>query len=197
MATPERILAAAVTEFARHGWAGTPVQAIATRAGVARGTVLWHFGSKTQLYAAAVESVGDGLLKALRGRADQDGASFEQIATTWLDHLAKYPDAARILRSLVRENARPDVDRTAQALNERFVAFWRDWLHRFEGPGGQRTRRTSRDQLARLIVATLSGLLTMALDGTVWHALPPLAEFSAVVEVVAFGDAHNGRAQGL
>jgi len=52
--TRERILAAAATEFARVGYAATPIRAIAERAGVSVPTIELAFGTKAQLLQAAI-----------------------------------------------------------------------------------------------------------------------------------------------
>lgn len=49
-------LTAAATElFARHGYHDTSLAAIGDRAGVSRGSICWHFGSKEGLLCATVE----------------------------------------------------------------------------------------------------------------------------------------------
>lgn len=54
IATPQRILDAAAAEFARHGFARATLADIASRAGIRRSSLLYHFESKEQLYAAVV-----------------------------------------------------------------------------------------------------------------------------------------------
>jgi TetR/AcrR family transcriptional regulator len=62
----ERILEAALALFARHGLAGTSMDAVARRARVAKGLVFHHFGSKQALYRTAMEAT----YAALRARQD-------------------------------------------------------------------------------------------------------------------------------
>jgi TetR/AcrR family transcriptional regulator len=50
--SPERILAAAATEFAARGYAGARVDRIARRARVNKAMLYYHFGSKQALYRA-------------------------------------------------------------------------------------------------------------------------------------------------
>ncbi len=50
-ATRERIVTAALDQLADGGYASASVQAIATRAKVATGTVYTHFPSKSDLFA--------------------------------------------------------------------------------------------------------------------------------------------------
>ncbi len=58
-ATPrrERILSAAVREFAHNGLAGARIEKIAAAAGVNKQLLFHYFGSKDGLYRAALESV--------------------------------------------------------------------------------------------------------------------------------------------
>ncbi|RAC10263.1 TetR/AcrR family transcriptional regulator, partial [Burkholderia multivorans] len=55
--TAQRILVAAVREFAAHGFAKTTVRAIAAAAGVSPGLVIHHFGSKEGLRTACDDHV--------------------------------------------------------------------------------------------------------------------------------------------
>ncbi|VEW13372.1 HTH-type transcriptional repressor AcnR [Brevibacterium casei] len=55
--TAQRILDAAVGEFAAHGFAKTTVRAIAAAAGVSPGLVIHHFGSKEGLRTACDDHV--------------------------------------------------------------------------------------------------------------------------------------------
>ncbi|GLW95929.1 TetR/AcrR family transcriptional regulator [Microtetraspora sp. NBRC 16547] len=53
--TRNRLFRAAVELIAEQGFAGTTVDAIAERAGVAKGTVFYNFGSKDGLFAALLD----------------------------------------------------------------------------------------------------------------------------------------------
>jgi TetR/AcrR family transcriptional regulator len=50
-----RIMDAARSEFAQHGFPAARLQDIAERAGLTHPTLLYHFGSKERLYAAVIE----------------------------------------------------------------------------------------------------------------------------------------------
>ena len=67
----ERILRAAQELFAERGYDGAPAEAIAARAGVAKGLIFHHFGSKDQLYLAAV---ADAVARLHRMFFEQEGA---------------------------------------------------------------------------------------------------------------------------
>jgi AcrR family transcriptional regulator len=53
--TRDRILAVALQEFSRHGLSGARIDAIAAESGLNKGMIYYHFGSKEELYVAALE----------------------------------------------------------------------------------------------------------------------------------------------
>ena len=55
--TAEKILSAAVAEFARHGFTKTTVRGIAAAAEVSPGLIIHHFGSKDGLRSACDQHV--------------------------------------------------------------------------------------------------------------------------------------------
>jgi len=57
MAARTRIIAAAIAEFAAHGFAGARMDRIARAATTAKGLVFHHFGSKEGLYRAVLERI--------------------------------------------------------------------------------------------------------------------------------------------
>ncbi|GHJ39876.1 TetR/AcrR family transcriptional regulator [Streptomyces sp. TS71-3] len=64
--TRQRLLEAAVTCLAAHGWAGSTVAVVAERAGVSRGAAQHHFPTREDLFTAAVEYVAEQRSSALR-----------------------------------------------------------------------------------------------------------------------------------
>ncbi|MFE1251581.1 TetR/AcrR family transcriptional regulator [Streptomyces sp. NPDC058735] len=65
-ATRQRLLEAAVSCLAEHGWAGSTVAVVAERAGVSRGAAQHHFPTREDLITAAVEYVAEERSTALR-----------------------------------------------------------------------------------------------------------------------------------
>ena len=63
----DRILASAVAEFARHGFAGARVERIAAAAGVNKQLLFHYFGSKGGLHRAAMKSVLEGQAQPPQG----------------------------------------------------------------------------------------------------------------------------------
>jgi TetR/AcrR family transcriptional regulator len=65
-----RILDAAIAEFAAHGYPGASTNAIAEAAGVAKGLVFHHFGTKADLYVAIVDQVGERVVDSYLNAPD-------------------------------------------------------------------------------------------------------------------------------
>ncbi|MGW9435727.1 TetR/AcrR family transcriptional regulator [Streptomyces sp. NPDC055607] len=74
-ATRQRLLEAAVSCLAEHGWAGSTVSAVAERAGVSRGAAQHHFPTREDLFTAAVEYVAEERSQALRALPSDDRAA--------------------------------------------------------------------------------------------------------------------------
>ncbi|QES42246.1 TetR family transcriptional regulator [Streptomyces venezuelae] len=74
-ATRQKLLEAAVSCLAEHGWAGSTVSVVAERAGVSRGAAQHHFPTREDLFTAAVEYVAEQRSTALRALPSQDRAS--------------------------------------------------------------------------------------------------------------------------
>ncbi|MEU1102954.1 MULTISPECIES: TetR/AcrR family transcriptional regulator [Streptomyces] len=78
-ATRQRLLEAAVSCLAEHGWAGSTVSVVAERAGVSRGAAQHHFPTREDLFTAAVEYVAEERSTALRALFP-DGAAGDRHA---------------------------------------------------------------------------------------------------------------------
>jgi AcrR family transcriptional regulator len=59
------VLAAAITEFARSGYAGTSTEAIASRAGISQPYLFRLFGTKKDLFIATYDLVSDRIIAAM------------------------------------------------------------------------------------------------------------------------------------
>lgn len=92
-ATKERLLAAAVAEFAEFGLAGGRIDRIAERAGANKRLIYVYFGNKEQLFDAVVERTAIGLNDAV----PFDAENLPEYAGAVFDYLLDNPQALRIL----------------------------------------------------------------------------------------------------
>ena len=135
--TRERILAAALDLFSERSFEGASTRLIAERAGVQQPLLAYHFGSKEELWRAAVGQLFEGLASALAERvAGLRGVDGETVAklvvADFVRFSAEHPQLHRVIMQecksegdrlawLVQEHIRPLYDR-AMALLEPLVA---------------------------------------------------------------------------
>lgn len=125
----EQILAAATRAFARAGFAGTGLDAIAGEAGVTPVVLYRHFDSKAALYRAALDRAC-ARLEARVGRDDFDDSTVPALVAA----AAEDPDGFRLLfRHAARE---PEFRSVVDALSATSVEVARQNLARMipDGP---------------------------------------------------------------
>ena len=179
LSTRRRILEAAFDHFARHGFVGANVRRIAKRAGVSHGTVHWHFGSKTNVYAETVRVAGERFVETIPGLPAD--TSFRQVAAVWIQHLASDAPVARLLRSLGADHPHPAVRAAALSVNEVLRDYWRQWIRRRQAQGLHEPG-FDPTELAHAIVSTLSGMAAIACYGERGPPLTSLVGLSRLIE---------------
>lgn len=88
----ERIVATAMRHFAEAGYEAVRVEAVAAEAGMAKGSVFFHFGSKRGLFLAAYRSAAGSLPRYLDAPMPVQGAGFFEVVRYWLartEHLVR------------------------------------------------------------------------------------------------------------
>jgi len=128
----ERILAAALDEFARHGLGGARVDRIAVRAGANKRMLYYYFGNKEALFLAVLES-SYAQIRSAEGALDlehlEPRAALERLVVFTWDYLLRHPEFMTLLNSenlhrgrhvarsrRVREMHSPFVERLRQIL---------------------------------------------------------------------------------
>lgn len=105
VATTERLLEAAQAEFGRIGFDAARLEDIARAAGISRPSLLYHFRSKDELYAAAVNESFARLGAALTGAIEMEGdfrTRFDAVVERYLAFIDGNPELVRlILRELL------------------------------------------------------------------------------------------------
>ncbi len=85
-ARQERIVAAAMRQFAGHGYEGVRIEEIAREAAVAKGAVFGYFGSKAGLFLAAYQAAARSFSRYLDAPPDVRAAGFFAVITYWIEH---------------------------------------------------------------------------------------------------------------
>lgn len=114
VASPDRILAAALAEFAAHGFAGARVDRVARTARVNKAMLYYHFGSKAGLYRAAIQRMLGSLVERLEAIALAPGPAADKLdrfILTFVETGTDEPSVAPImLREVVEGASRLDRD---------------------------------------------------------------------------------------
>jgi len=100
--TQQKILRAAMGEFAGHGFGGARIDAIAERAGVNKKLIYYYFEGKDELFLAVLEQTYADIRAAERDLHLQTSAPLHAIASlvefTWRHYLA-HPEFLALLNS--------------------------------------------------------------------------------------------------
>src|SRR5262245_2569991 len=86
----DRLLAVARDLFTRRGYEETSVRDLTSRAKANLGAVTYHFGSKQELYHAAIASMAEPMAERVAAAATSAGTPLERIGTivrAFLDHV--------------------------------------------------------------------------------------------------------------
>jgi len=155
--TEEAILQATMRLLATRGIQGTSLDLVAEEVGVAKSSILWHFGSKEELLLRVAERVYD---EVTRGPAQKILArqSFEERAeASWRffsETLRQNPELRRVILYLIFESVegRPELRARLQQLYRGIREMYQIGLRDVVGD----PRR--RERLAVITVAALDGI---------------------------------------
>jgi AcrR family transcriptional regulator len=159
-ATRERIVAAALAQVAEGGFAAAGVQATATRAGVAVGTVYRHFPSKAELFAEVFRRASEHELAVLVEVAKGDGRTARERIAAAVEAFCRRALAAPTLS--YAQIAEP-VDPAVESERLRLRRGYRDAFAAVLADGVEAGELEAHDE--RTVAAALVGALGEALVG--------------------------------
>jgi AcrR family transcriptional regulator len=172
--TIERLYEAAIELIGEHGYTGTTVDEIVARAGVAKGTVYYHFKSKAELVTALLD---DGLQRlAASFREEAKGAqgpaeTLRALVHAELTYIQRYQAFSKLVMSEMWRVDR-DWQEGLRVLREEYVSVYARCLEEGVEEGGF---RPSLD--AQAAGSTVFGMVaTAALDWLVFSPQKELAE---------------------
>jgi AcrR family transcriptional regulator len=155
--TEAAILDATMRLLAARGVHGTSLEAVADAAGVAKSSVLWHFGSKEELLLRVAEYVFEQVARgpvreilALPTIEERDEATWRFFSET----LHERPELRRLIPYLIFESAegRPELRDRLQQLYRGIRELYESGLREVLADAEQRRR------LAMISIATFDGL---------------------------------------
>jgi AcrR family transcriptional regulator len=110
------VLAAAISEFARSGYAGTSTEAIAARAGISQPYLFRLFGTKKDLFVATYDLVGDRIIRELTeaGEGLEGQQALEAMGAAYLE-LMQDPELLQVqLHGFAAAPGDPDIARSCR-----------------------------------------------------------------------------------
>jgi TetR/AcrR family transcriptional regulator len=125
--TVERILTAAETLFAEHGFDAVSMSAIGEAAGVCKANVFHHFTSKNDLYIAVLHHACRDAVQHLDDLGNDETTlttRLPQFAQAHLANLLEHEQMTRLLlRELLSDNPRQGKELAEKVYGEKFTRF--------------------------------------------------------------------------
>lgn len=157
--TEAAILDAAREAVAAHGWQGAQMAAIASRAGVATGSLYRHFRSKADLFARVLALVSEREIAVVQAIAVGDGDAAARLHRAVTAFMQRALHRRRLAYALIAEPCEPEIDRARlvyrAALARVIEGLIRDGI----------TKRTFRSVPAATAASCVTGAMMEALSG--------------------------------
>ncbi|MEU0566664.1 TetR/AcrR family transcriptional regulator [Nonomuraea sp. NPDC005983] len=177
-----KVFAAAIELIAEQGYSATTVDAIAERAGVAKGTVFYNFGSKEALFGALLEhSIGmlaDALAEAAVGET-----ALEALDSVVLGQLRFFEEYGPFARVLLSEMWRTAWQEAVAQLRTRALGVYADVLRRAAAAGEVRADL----DVETAATAVFGMVLTVSTERRALHPDRPLAQTHATLVELLHG----------
>lgn len=179
IATEQRILVAAQCEFGRAGYSGARLSDIAQAAGITRPSLLYHFGSKEELYAAVVKRAFAYLGAMLLESIESERPFAQRVEMVLLRFVAFVDGEPALARLMVRETL-DDAGPGHRLLLELGVPLL-DQLERFlrkEGKGILREGIPVRAALLQFVSAAFLRAASGSLREPLWGKTDSMRELA-------------------
>jgi AcrR family transcriptional regulator len=161
--TRQRLLAAAARTFARQGYAGASLDAVAEAAGLTKGAVYWHFASKMDLFLALLDerlATKVAELPALLEKAAAASDPEQALAGLLLTLLAdgpNDPDWPRLCLEFISSGRHPAVGQRLALMDRRSQAHTAALIRQLQQIG-RLAADLDAEALAGFWIAMLDGL---------------------------------------
>jgi AcrR family transcriptional regulator len=191
------IIAAALKTFGCKGFAATRAEDIAAQAGIAKGTLYLYFGSKEDIYVAAVQHAMDQLNERVCGRL-QSAEGIRQRITAfitarlefWLEQKSLY----RLLLTIGREpQHRKQTNAVLRASKQSMIALLE------EAVAAGELNPQPFDAIAWAALDMLRGANDRRLDGVATHSIEEDARFiiDLTLQFVGYKESRSAGTRGI
>lgn len=134
----EAVIDAAVRVFARTPYRAAGTAEIAREAGIAEPTIYRHFGSKRELYLAALERTCAGIVAAWRqivAHTPESRAALDSIGEWYYQNIVANPDLLRLRHRATAEAEDDEVRETLRAGYREIEQILTDLIRRGQAQG--------------------------------------------------------------
>lgn len=162
----EQLLVTALDEFGRRGFHLTQMEHVAAAAGVSKGLLYQHFGSKEELFGEVCVAIADDFSNRFAAAVTQADASVDRVRAAvrvTLDYATERPAAWSVV---LRHLDKPEVGVELAGVRERLgSAIAEVMLRRVDGDARRRAgARRAVTLLVPLITGALFGLVSWWLE---------------------------------
>ncbi|MEU1998208.1 TetR family transcriptional regulator [Nocardia gamkensis] len=163
-ASRRRLIEAAIELLATRGYAKTSLAAIGEKAGVSRGLVTHHFGSKQQCIAGVVVHIRQLIEAELHEDEHQGLAAIENLLRTYLQESSRHSYTARAMYVVIVEamTAEPDLLRAVADNNAAIRTMIATWIVQAVDLG-EIPPHVDAEALATVVEGILRGVLIQIL----------------------------------
>lgn len=156
----QRILQAAIDEFAAHGFHDASLNQLIEAAGISKGSLYYYFDGKDDLYVYAVQTELEGLFARLGpfplpadGDADAFWSTLERYYLRLMSALIDAPPLAALIRGWIAASTTPALRQAQQEVEQALGPWLQQAL-----AAGQRVGAVRTDLPPALLIAVVSGM---------------------------------------
>lgn len=180
--TKMKVYGAAIELIAEQGFTATTVDAIAERAGVAKGTVFYNFGSKEALFSSLLEHSIGKLADALSESAVGETA-LERLDSVVLGQLRFFDQYGPFARVLLAEMGRTAWQEAVSQLRAKALGVYADVLRQAAASGEVRADL----DVETAATAVFGMVLTVSIERRVMHPERPIEQTHATLVELLHG----------
>lgn len=169
---------AAIKLLATRGYAGASLAEIGKEAGLSRGMLTHHFGTKEACMLAVTASIRERVVARLQAVETYGVEALERLIDTYFDGLRRTPDYAKALNVILVEGItatpglRPAVAQTNDLFRRRIVGMIREAMD-----AGHATRDVNPEAVATVLEGAMRGIAQQ------WLADPERTHLDDAIEL--------------